>query len=90
MKKPSEWTPQEAHERLRRMIADYLEWKGCVSLSHTVRAGERFDFPADPVERVSDRELKTCGNGYALPTELQRLMALELIERRAKDKEQGR
>ena len=46
-----------------------------------------FPFPADPPERVSDRELRTCGNGYALPTELQRLMALELIERRAKDKE---
>lgn len=90
MKKPSEWTPQEAHERLRTIVVDHLNQAGFYPTANSIRTSTKFDFPSDPPERVSDRELRTCGNGYALPTELQRLMALELIERRKAEKEQGR
>lgn len=81
-KKPSEWTPQEAWKE--SAYRHCLLW-GLSPYEHQCDA-----FPSDPPERVSDRELRTCGNGYALPTELQRLMALELIERRKAEKEQGR
>jgi len=85
MTKPSEWTPQEAWDESAK--AHYFKWRG-MDWAKDWGKFYFFPFPADPVERVSDRELKTCGNGYALPTELQRLMALELIERRKAEKEQ--
>ena len=74
MKKPSEWTANEA-------------WAQSAAVH--LGANKITPFPPDPVERVSDKALVDYSSAHSRNHEVS-LMALELIERRAKDKEQGR
>ena len=73
MKKPSEWTANEA-------------WAQSAAVH--LGANKITPFPPDPVERVSDETVSVLADGR--PVVMQRnaiqLMAIELIERRAKDK----
>lgn len=82
MKKPSEWTPQEAwNESIQR---HYRKWYGLDWRTESDKIVS-LPFPSDPVERVSDDELAGwTEDGMMRPV---RLMALELIERRKQDKE---
>ncbi len=81
MKKPSEWTPQEAW---RESAMHHMKMWGLAP-----HENELDRFPADPVERVSDRVLQTVIDEAEVGSN-RHLMALELIERRKGDKEQGK
>jgi len=75
---PSKWTLERAWRE--SAIAHCVAW--------TERGGSPIlPFPADPVERVSDEKLEQFTTPVFNNTAMQ-LMALELIERRARDKEQ--
>lgn len=92
-KKPSEWTPQEAHERLRTIVVDHLNQAGFYPTANSIRTSTKFDFPSDPPERVSDSDLQWMASPDVekwFAGRMVELMALELIERRKADEEQGR
>ena len=78
--KPREWTPQEAWGACAKAYREHWD------LSHYWAL---LPFPPDPVERVSDAFLQAIVDDADTGSN-RWLLAMELIERRAKDKEQGR
>lgn len=86
MKKvPSEWTPQEAWAESAK--------RHCHLWGLSPYENQCDAFPVDPPERVSDDELRAASTrelGIELRDRLIKTMALELIERRKAEKEQGR
>lgn len=89
MKKPSEWTPQEAHERLRTIVVDHLNQAGFYPTANSIRTSTKFDFPSDPPERVSDEDLSRLVASFHRHSQVGEALH-ELIERRKAEKEQGR
>ncbi len=99
MKKPSEWTPQEAFKKgvdaARCRLIEYVVHTAPsrsgrpIAVSEVGNIFNGISFPADPVERVSDAVLRAIANDNDGTNRY--LMALELIERRKGDKkEQGK
>jgi len=97
MKKPSEWTPQEAWKHACDEAAKLATalWnsdviprgKASADLFQTAKDIQGMPFPSDPVW-VSDECLRAYASA-ALNSSAKE-MALELIERRKGDKEQGK
>ena len=92
MKKPSEWTPQEAWEEGCKAATKYIgAW---VNLSVVTQvSASTMAYPLDPPERVSDGDLEWMASPDVekwFAGRTVELMALELIERRKAEKEQGR
>jgi len=80
-KKPSEWDRETIWRESAEAHAKVWDREGGMTSLRVL------PFPPDPPERVSDQ----CVQWWAgHEDESVRRMALELIERRAKDKEQGR
>lgn len=86
MTKPSEWDREAVWREGCKAGAEYINER-CILLPTTVAEASSLPFPADPVERVSDEKLEQFTTPVFNNTAMQ-LMALELIERRARDKEQ--
>lgn len=83
--KPSQWTPQEAWAR---GVQETISALGPMpSMVHAREWLQRcaFPFPADPPERVSDAVLQAIVDDADHGSN-RWLLAMELIERRAKDK----
>ena len=89
MSKPSQWTPQEAWDTLRKRVVQELYDRGWKDAADVIRRCEMFAFPSDPPERVSDDDLNMIVAMGEEARQTVRKMALELIERRKAEKERG-
>lgn len=84
MTKPSEWDRETIWRRGCEAAAAYIS-ECCILMPSTVSAASALPFPPDPVERVSDETVEA----YAACSSdsITKALAVEVLERRAKDKQ---